>query len=447
MRKMSLRALSLVVLFALAISILGGCSAPAASESASSAASKASESGAASETATAEPGVSPMLKADGSVLTGSEALAAAKNLASDLLLPLWWEDSMLTEALMKNAVLDDISNSFIGQKQVGDEPANGLDLKLTPEQYEKLKQGNFTAALSMGWLGDDWATEQIGGIKDELAKMGIKVIAETNADWKDTTQISDLESIASMKPDLLFSIPLNAVTTADAYRKVAATGTKIVFIDQIAEGFTLGEDCVGTVAADCYLLGMQLADMLADSVGGKGEVGLMYFNSDFWVTNLRTYGFVARMIAKYPDVKVVVAAGHDNPDLGQEVATTMLARFPKLDGMYASWSIPAMGAEAAATVAGKTPDNFSIVNENFDQIVAMNVAQKGMIKGISSQRPRDQATAEARLGGLALLGESVPKGSLISTVPATHANLAEAFKTVYHKDLPDEIQKALAANP
>jgi ribose transport system substrate-binding protein len=104
-----------------------------------------------------------------------------------------------------------------------------------------------------------------------------------------------------------------------------------------------------------------------------------------------------------------------------------------------------MGAEAAATVAGKTPENFSIVCENFDKIVAQNMAQNGMIKGISSQRPRDQAIAEARLGAAALLGidEDMPNGWLIPTVPATRDNLAEAYETVYHEPLPERISKFL----
>ncbi len=434
-----MRVVSVVVLLALVLSSFAGCSEPTNNGGSSSEDSGKTD---ATETNTT-PKKSMVVKDDGTVLFGKEAMDAAENLADDLLLPLWWEDDMLSEAVMQVAAMDDISNAFIGQKQVGDNPENGLDLNLTDDQYAELKAGNYTAALSMGWLGDDWATEQIGGISSELEKMGIEVIAVTNGDWKDATQISDLESIAAMKPDLLFSIPLNSQTTADAYKKVADAGTKIVFIDQIADGFTLGEDCVGTVAADCYSLGMYLADMLVDAIGGKGEVGLMYFNSDFWVTNLRTYGFVARMIAKYPDVDVVIGAGHDNPDKGQEVATAMLARAPQMDGMYASWSIPAMGAEAAATVAGKTADNFSIVCENFDQIVALNMAEHGMIKGISSQRPRDQGIAEAVLGGLALLGEDVPVGNLVPVVPATYDNLPEAYQTVYHQPLPDEIMKLL----
>ena len=57
----------------------------------------------------------------------------------------------------------------------------------------------------------------------------------------------------------------------------------------------------------------------------------------------------------------------------------------------------------AATTAGRTPQDFKIVNENFDQIVALNMAQDGFIAGISSQRPYDQGVAEATVGALTLM--------------------------------------------
>ena len=165
----------------------------------------------------------------------------------------------------------------------------------------------------------------------------------------------------------------------------------------------------------------------------------MYFANDFYVTNLRYIGFLARMEAKYPDVKVVVAAGHDNPNKGQEVAQAVLARFPKLNGMYASWSIPAMGAAAAARVAGRTPADFKIAHENFDQIVAADMAKNGFIAGLSSQRPYDQGVAEAKVGLLALIGEKTPPYVVVPPLAVNRASLAQGYKTIYRKDLPAEM--------
>ncbi len=291
-------------------------------------------------------------------------------------------------------------------------------------------------AISLGWLGDDWASEQTKGLKETFEKLGIKVVAETNANWDDAKQIADLDAIAVLKPSLLVSIPLNGQTTASAYKKIADAGTKVVFIDQAVDGMEAGKDYASIISSDNLALGMYIADLLVKAIGGKGDVGAMYFANDFYVTNLRYEGFVARLMAKYPDVKLVVAAGHDDPKKGQEVAQAVLARYPDLKGLYGSWSIPAMGAATAAEVAGKPPADFKIVCENFDQIVAANMAKGGFIAGISSQRPYAQGVAEATVGALTLIGEKEPPYVVVPPLAVDRANLAQAYQTIYRVPLP-----------
>ena len=98
-----------------------------------------------------------------------------------------------------------------------------------------------------------------------------------------------------------------------------------------------------------------------------------------------------------------------------------------------------MGAVTAAQTAGLTPDKFKIANENFDQIVAANMAKNGFIAGISSQRPYDQGVAEAKLGLLALIGEKTPPYVVVPPVAVNRGNLAQSYKVIYRKELPAEM--------
>lgn len=348
--------------------------------------------------------------------------------------PLWYKAP--TAKTLELAKIDDLSSTVVSEGQRGEQGVLASSLKITPEQAAKIKAGKYTVAISMGWLGDDWASEQLKGLKDTFSKLGIKVVAETNADWNDATQISDLETISVLKPSLLVSIPLNGQTTASAYKKLQAGGAKVVFIDQAVDGMNPGKDYASIISSDNLALGMYVADLLAESVGGKGDVGAMFFANDFYVTNLRYEGFVARIMAKYPNINLVAVAGHDNPNKGQEVAQALMARYPNLKGLYGSWSIPAMGAVAAANVAGKNGSNFKIVCENFDQIVAANMAKNGLIAGISSQRPYDQGVAEATVGALALIGAPTPPYVVVPPLAVKRANLAASYKTIYRTDLP-----------
>ncbi len=359
----------------------------------------------------------------------------AGNIAADLKQPLWYQAP--SAKTLELAKIDDLSNTVVSDGQRGETGVLASTLKITDEQLAKIKAGKFTVAISLGWLGDDWASEQTKGLKETFEKFGIKVVAETNANWDDAKQIADLDAIGVLKPNLLVSIPLNGQTTASAYKKISDAGTKVVFIDQAVKGMDPGKDYASIISSDNLALGMYVADLLAKSMDGKGEVGAMYFANDFYVTNLRYEGFVARIMAKYPDMKLVVAAGHDDPNKGQEVAQAVLARYPNIKGLYGSWSIPAMGAATAAEVAGKTPGAFKIVCENFDQIVAASVAKNGFIAGISSQRPYAQGTAEATIGALALIGEKTPPYVVVPPLAVNRSNLPASYQTIYRVNLPD----------
>lgn len=348
--------------------------------------------------------------------------------------PLWYKAP--TAKTLELAKIDDLSNTVVSDGQRGEKGVLASSLKITPDQAAKIKAGNFTVAISMGWLGDDFASEQLKGLKETFATLGIKVVAETNADWDDAKQIADLDAISVLKPSLLVSIPLNGKTTASAYKKVRAGGAKLVFIDQAVDGMDPGKDYASIVSSDNLALGMYVADLLAESMGGKGDVGAMYFANDFYVTNLRYEGFVARLMVKHPNINLVAVAGHDNPNKGQEVAQALMARYPNLKGLYGSWSIPAMGAVAAANVAGKNSSNFKIVCENFDQIVATNMAKGGLISGISSQRPYAQGVAEATVGALALIGVATPPYVVVPPLAVKRSNLPASYKTIYRTDLP-----------
>ena len=153
------------------------------------------------------------------------AAFAASNIASDLQQPLWYQEP--SAKTLELAKIDDLSNTVVSDGQRGEKGVLGSSIQITDEQAAKIKAGNFTVGIAMGWLGDDWASEQLIGLKETFAKYGVKVVAETNADWDDAKQISNLETIAVLKPSLVVSIPLNGKTTAGAFKKIAANQVAI----------------------------------------------------------------------------------------------------------------------------------------------------------------------------------------------------------------------------
>jgi ribose transport system substrate-binding protein len=355
--------------------------------------------------------------------------------------PPWYQEP--NAAQLEAVQLDNASDMIVSSGPNGEEATPASEIVITEEQAAKVKEGKFSAAIAMGFMGDDWSEQQLAGLKSEFGKLGIEVVAETNANFKDTTQISDLQAIAGKKPDILVSIPLNAQTTANAYKALADQGMKIVFMDQPAEGMAAGKDYVSVVSADSFGLGMNIADELAKAIGGEGEVAALYYAPNFYVTNQRYQGFVARLGAKHPNVKLVEVQGFQDPNRSQEVAAAILTKHPNLKGIYGSWDVPAMGAVAAARVAGKSPESFKVTNENLGNEAALSMAQNGFIAGIGSQRPFDQGVAEAKLAALAMIGEPTPAYVAVPSLAVNRDNLEESYKVIYHKDAPADILEAL----
>src|SRR5207248_9731492 len=140
-----------------------------------------------------------------------------------------------------------------------------------------------------------------------------KVIAVTDANFDPNMQVSDIETVLNKKPNIIVSIPTDPVATASAYKKAVAQGVKLVFMDNIPQGFTAGSDYVSVVSADNDGNGVSSALLMAEKLGGKGKIGLIYHAADFYVTKQRYQAFKAA-IAKFPEIQIVSEKGVAGPD-------------------------------------------------------------------------------------------------------------------------------------
>jgi ribose transport system substrate-binding protein len=323
----------------------------------------------------------------------------------------------------------------------GENPATARTAKLSAEEIAKVKAKGATAAIVMHYGGNDWANAQIGGLKEEFGKLGIKIVAVTDANFKPDKQVSDLETVLSQKPDIIVSIPTDPVATASAYKNAAEAGVKLVFMDNAPKGMTGGKDYVSVVSADNFGNGVTSAHLMAKALGGKGEIGLVYHEADFFVTKQRYDGFKETITKQYPDIKIVEEKGIAGPDYAgdaQNAANAMLSKHANLAGIWAVWDVPAEGVMAAARISGRT--DLKIATEDLGKNVAIALAKNQLIVGLGAQVPFDQGITEARLGAGALIGKKAAPYVALSALPVEHRNVLQAWMQVYHEDPPKDIQ-------
>ncbi|HEX5992128.1 MAG TPA: substrate-binding domain-containing protein [Thermomicrobiales bacterium] len=328
----------------------------------------------------------------------------------------------------------------------GEAPTAASEVTLTEEELAEIQGIGATAAIVMHYSGDDWSAAQIAGLRDQFGKMGIEVIAETDADFQAQTQVSDIETVLARNPSIIVSIPTDPVATAAAYRQAAEQGVKIVFMDNVPQGFTPGQDYVSVVSADNYGNGIASAHLMAEALDGEGQVGIVFHAADFFVTRQRYDAFKATIEENYPNIEITEEQGIAGPDFAtqaDQAASAMLTRNADLSGIWAVWDVPAEGVINAIRTAGREND-VVVTTIDLGQNVAISLAQGGIVKGLGAQRPFDQGVTEAMLAGYGLLGKEAPPFVALPALPVTRENVLEAWQEVYHQDPPQALQDAAA---
>jgi ribose transport system substrate-binding protein len=339
--------------------------------------------------------------------------------------------------------LDALKTSVLSTGPNGEKPTPASEVSLSADERQQIRDKHATAAIVLHYGGNDWSNAQVNGLRNALGRMGIKVIAVTDANFKPEKQVSDIETVLAKKPNVIISIPTDPVATAGAYRKAARQGVKLVFMDNVPKGFTPGKDYVSVVSADNYGNGVASAHLMAEQLKGKGKIGIVFHEADFFVTKQRYEAFKKTITQQYPDIEVVAEQGIAGPDFAgdaEKVASAMLTRHADLDAIWAVWDVPAEGVLAAARANGR--NDLDVTTMDLGQNVAIDMAKGGPIKGLGAQRPFDQGVTEATLAGYGLLDKKAPPYVAVNSLPVTRSNLDSAWRTVYHQGLPSKVVEA-----
>jgi hypothetical protein len=91
-------------------------------------------------------------------------------------------------------------------------------------------------------------------------------VAVTDAAQNPTRQAAQLAGLIDRKPNVIFSVPIDPASPTAAYKRVAASGIKLVFMDNVASEMTPGRDYVTEKNAAWATV------ELVKAIGGRGEI-------------------------------------------------------------------------------------------------------------------------------------------------------------------------------
>ncbi|MDP9378373.1 MAG: substrate-binding domain-containing protein [Actinomycetota bacterium] len=294
----------------------------------------------------------------------------------------------------------------------------------------------------MTWhQSSDFTTAVTQGAEDEFERLGIEVVATTNANFDAGKQRNDIETVMARKPDVMLTLPVDPVATASAYRAATRAGTNLVLLSNVPKGFKQGNDYVTVVTDDLFQMGKQAADALAASIGGKGNIAYFFHDAAYYVTNQRDQAFKKTIEQNYPNIKIVAEQGIADPNQAQDQANAVLTKNPDLAGIYVTFSQPpAEGVLAALRNNNNT--NTKLVSLDLDEPLALDMVRGGNVAALVSDKAYELGQTMARASAYGLLDKKAPPFIVAPATTVTAGDVEQGYQESLHRDPPQSVTDA-----
>lgn len=311
---------------------------------------------------------------------------------------------------------------------------------LSAEEIEQVKALNLSFAIETP-TESEFGYGQMRGFEDACEALGIKVAGETACGLDPAVQQANMENFISMGVDGIVCQPQDADTAASRFDPVVEAGIKLAFTGSHPDGYSAGEQYVTEVTDEFAKEGELAADYLAEAIGGKGKILAIKISSVNYVSNTRDNAFIDAINEKYPDIELAEVGGIESASDAASIASGLLARHPDADGMFVTFSTPAL--EVLDIVKSLGMEDFKIVTIDLDTVCCLDMINGGNIAGIVCDSAYYYAAAA--VVGLAkdFLGQEVPGELAGPGKQVTLDNMREMWQWSFGTDVPDDLSKAL----
>ena len=206
------------------------------------------------------------------------------------------------------------------------------------------------------------------------------------------------------------------------------------FVDNAPKGFVQGKDYVTIVSDDLVQMGEKAADAMAAAIGGKGKVGYLFHDANFYVTNQRDGASRRRSRPSIPDIEIVAEQGLADPAKAEDIINAFMIKNPDLDAVYVTWAEPAEFVLAALRNDGNT--HTKIVTLDLSEPLALDMVKDGNVAAIvADEAYAHRPDARPRRGRLADRQEA-DAVLAVDAIAVTKDNVKEGWFQSLHRDPP-----------
>ena len=214
-------------------------------------------------------------------------------------------------------------------------------------------------------------------------------------------QLADVEDFITKGVDVIIISPVDSKGVRSAINKAEKAGIKVITVDVPANNV----DVTSFVGTDNFAGGEKAAELMAKSIGEKGNVAVIDYPTVQSVVD-RVEGF-KKGIAKYPDIKIVaIQPGITRPE-ALATAQNILQANPDIVGIFGFGDDAALAA-ASAVKAAKLENQVMVIGFDGMEEARNAVKNDPIMVGVIAQYPDQMGKVAVETAAKVIKGESVP---------------------------------------
>lgn len=186
------------------------------------------------------------------------------------------------------------------------------------------------------------------GIEEVLSTQQTVDYTQLDGQNKVEVQVSLMDTLINNGTKVIFLQPSDSVALAPSIKKAKRKGIIVITLNIDAT-----EAHAAHVEMNHYYGAMEIAKVMGEKLGGKGDVAILNAPPGIIIRDQRTNGFVDGLKKYHPEIRVVADQVADwSRKKAQDVLSTILAANPNLAGVYGVNDSMALGAVDVAKEKG-----------------------------------------------------------------------------------------------
>jgi ribose transport system substrate-binding protein len=273
----------------------------------------------------------------------------------------------------------------------------------------------YVVAFAQDTLANDWRLAQVEAVREELGGHPDIRFVVTDAEGSTALQIMQIEDLAASGIDVLITSPREQRALTPVIRQTYLGGIPVILLSRNIEGDTY----TTFVHADNLAIARAAAELIVDSLGGKGTVLMLEGVPGASTSRLRTRGFLD-VVGPRAEIRVIRKVANYRRADAIFATEAVLAAGESIDAIYAHSDSMASGARLALAKAGVNPGSIPIVGIDY-----INEARQAIRQGrqLTSFTYDTGGREGARLAVDLLRGRPVPKSVILESVKVTRDNV------------------------